>query len=53
MPANWPWIERHFTFDFPVTKHPDIVGRLRGTPPRGFAVHRRASRRWRAACHLK
>ncbi|MBL8745683.1 MAG: DinB family protein [Phycisphaerae bacterium] len=32
--AKWPWIERRFTFDFPVTKHPDIVERFRGLPAR-------------------
>lgn len=32
--AHWPWIERRFTFDFPVTKHPDIVERFRGLPAR-------------------
>ena len=34
MPALWPWIERRFTFDFPVGKHRDIVERYRGAPPR-------------------
>jgi uncharacterized damage-inducible protein DinB len=32
--AKWPWIERRFTFDFPVTKWPDVVERFRGLPPR-------------------
>lgn len=32
--AKWPWIERRFTFDYPVTKHPDIVERFRGLPAR-------------------
>src|SRR6185295_5036408 len=31
---KWPWIERKFTFDFPVGKHPDIVERFRGLPAR-------------------
>jgi uncharacterized damage-inducible protein DinB len=34
MPAKWPWIERRFTFDFPVGKYPDILERFRGTPVR-------------------
>ncbi len=34
MPGKWPWFERHFTFDFPPGKFPDIVERLRGTPAR-------------------
>lgn len=32
--ARWPWVERRFTFDFPVTKAPDILERVRGTPAR-------------------
>jgi len=31
---RWPWIERHFTFDYPPTKWPDLLERLRGTPAR-------------------
>ena len=31
---KWPWFERHFNFDFPAEKMPDILERLRGTPPR-------------------
>ncbi len=31
---KWPWIERSFTFDYPVEKHPDIVERFRGLPAR-------------------
>ena len=31
---KWPWVERTFRFDFPVTKFPDILERLRGTPAR-------------------
>ena len=34
MPGKWPWFERHFTFDFPPEKSPDIIERLRGTPVR-------------------
>ena len=32
--AKWPWIDRPFNFDYPPTKYPDLVERLRGTPPR-------------------
>lgn len=32
--ARWPWIERTFNFDFPSTKFPDLLERLRGTPAR-------------------
>ena len=32
--AKWPWIERHFNFDYPPTKFPDVLARLRGTPAR-------------------
>ncbi|HVZ93087.1 MAG TPA: DinB family protein [Phycisphaerales bacterium] len=32
--SHWPWMERTFDFSFPVTKWPDIVERLRGTPVR-------------------
>ncbi len=32
--AKWPWIDRPFDFDYPPTKFPDLVERLRGTPPR-------------------
>ena len=31
---HWPWIDRTFTFDFPPTKWPDLLERLRGTPVR-------------------
>ncbi len=31
---KWPWIERHFDFDYPPTKFPDLLERLRGTPTR-------------------
>ena len=27
---KWPWFQRHFSFDFPPEKLPDIVERLRG-----------------------
>lgn len=29
-----PWVERTFTFDFPVSLYPDVVERFRGTPAR-------------------
>ena len=29
-----PWINRNFTFDFPVSLYPNILARVRGTPPR-------------------
>ncbi len=32
--SMWPWTERSFTFDFPATKFPDVLERLRGTPAR-------------------
>ena len=32
--AHWPWIERTFRFDYPSTKFPDLLERLRGTPAR-------------------
>ncbi len=32
--SHWPWIERPFVFDFPVTKFWDLLERLRGTPAR-------------------
>lgn len=32
--AKWPWIERRFSFDYPVTKWPDVVERFRGLPAR-------------------
>ena len=32
--AKWPWIERKFTFDYPATKWPDLLERVRGTPAR-------------------
>jgi uncharacterized damage-inducible protein DinB len=30
----WPWFERHFTFDYPPEKFPDLLERVRGTPAR-------------------
>lgn len=32
--ASWLWIQRTFSFDYPVTKFPDILERVRGTPAR-------------------
>ena len=32
--AKWPWIDRKFSFDFPVSKFPDLIERWRGTPAR-------------------
>jgi hypothetical protein len=31
---RWPWIERHFNFDYPVSKFWDLVERVQGTPAR-------------------
>jgi uncharacterized damage-inducible protein DinB len=31
---KWPWIERTFHLDFPITKFPDLLERWRGTPAR-------------------
>lgn len=31
---KWPWKERTFRFDHPVTKWPDLLERVRGTPAR-------------------
>lgn len=31
---EWPWVERTFSFDFPVAKHPDLIERFRGLPAR-------------------
>lgn len=30
--TKWPWIERKFSFDYPVTKWPDLLERTRGAP---------------------
>jgi len=35
---KWPWIERTFSFDFPVTKWPEVLERWRGTPVRLAAM---------------
>ena len=32
--AKWAWIERKFNFDFPASKWPDLLERVRGTPAR-------------------
>lgn len=34
MPSKYPWFERTFPFDFPASKYPDLLERLRGTPIR-------------------
>ncbi len=34
MPAKLPWIQRTWSFDFPVEVFPDVLERLRGTPAR-------------------
>lgn len=34
MPAKPAWINRRFSFDFPVEWYPDFIERLRGTPAR-------------------
>ena len=31
---KWPWIQRTFSFEFPVGKYPDLIERVRGTPVR-------------------
>jgi len=31
---KWTWIERKFSFDFPPSKWPDLLERVRGTPAR-------------------
>lgn len=38
MQRKWPWFERHFEFNFPAEKMPDIIERLQGTPFRVEAV---------------
>ena len=35
---RWPWIEHTFNFDYPATKFPEILERLRGTPARIAAL---------------
>lgn len=34
MPAKLPWVERKFSFDFPVAVYLDVVERFRGLPAR-------------------
>ena len=35
-----PWLDRRFNFDFPASLYPNILARVRGTPPRmDDAVH--------------
>lgn len=41
---KWPWIERKFNFDYPPTKWPDLLERIRGTPARIEERVRRLSR---------
>ena len=31
---KWTWTERKFSFDYPVSKWPDLLERVRGTPAR-------------------
>lgn len=38
MVHRWPWIERTFTFDYPVEKYPDIIERVRGVAPRASVI---------------
>lgn len=38
MPPRWPWIERTFTFAYPVEKYPDIIERLRGVSARAAVI---------------
>ncbi len=42
MPARLPWIQRKFTFDFPVDVYADVIARFRGTPARIEDLVRRA-----------
>jgi len=32
--GKWAWAERKFSFDYPTTKWPDLMERVRGTPAR-------------------
>ncbi len=32
--AKWPWIERTLPCEYPPTKFPDLLERVRGTPAR-------------------
>lgn len=34
MSARLPWVDRKFTFDFPVAIYPDVIERFRGLPAR-------------------
>ncbi|MFM9995587.1 MAG: DinB family protein [Phycisphaerales bacterium] len=34
MPGKLPWVQRTFTFDYPVEVYPDVIDRFRGTPAR-------------------
>lgn len=34
MPGKVAWVQRKFTFDFPVGIYPDVIERFRGTPAR-------------------
>ena len=34
---KWPWTQRAFSFDYPVSKWPDLLERVRGTPARAEA----------------
>ncbi len=36
--SKWSWIERSFNFDFPASKFPDLLERVRGTPVRVEAL---------------
>ncbi|MHC4106776.1 MAG: DinB family protein [Planctomycetota bacterium] len=40
MPDRVPWTERTFSFDFPVDLYPELMERLRATPPRVQALVR-------------
>ncbi len=44
MPAKLPWVQRTFTFDFPVETYPDVIERFRGTPARIEDLVRRVPR---------
>lgn len=34
MPAKMPWVDRRFSFEYPVSMFPNLLERLRGTPAR-------------------
>jgi uncharacterized damage-inducible protein DinB len=44
--AKWKWVERTFSFDFPVEKWPDLLERVRGTPARIEERVRDLSTQW-------